>query len=88
MLINDLVKINAFYSSDEACLYPAAVNDMEQLRVECINATNSTLELRWFPLNISDQCRDQLTAFPTIRYIISYRMISSMNVFTEVCDYH
>ena len=75
--------MNLFLLPEETCLFPA-VNVTEQPRVECVNATNSTLQLRWFAPNITDQCRDQLVTFPTINYIVSYRAVSTMNTFTEV----
>ena len=57
---------------------------IEQPRGECINATNSTLQLRWFAPDIIDQCRDQLTAFSTINYTVSYHAVSTPNQIMEV----
>lgn len=66
------------------CLFPA-VNSTNQPQVECVNATDSTLLLRWFAPNVTtEQCRNQLVTFPTINYEISYRVVSDVN-YTEVC---
>jgi len=53
---------------------------------ECVNATDSTLFLRWLAPNISMECMDQLVAFPTLNYEVTYsigsikkRMVRSYN---------
>ena len=45
-----------------------------QPQAECINATDSTLYLRWFAPNISMECMNQLVAFPTLNYEVIYRI--------------
>ena len=64
--------------TERDCLYPP-ISPSVQPQAECFNATNSTIFLRWFAPNILMECMDQLVAFPTLNYEVTYQ-IGSMGI--------
>ncbi|XP_065906520.1 proto-oncogene tyrosine-protein kinase ROS-like isoform X3 [Dysidea avara] len=71
---------------ERTCLYPA-LDTTVQPQAECINATNSTLLLRWSTPRITEQCRNQIVTYPTINYTVMYRKISSMDSYSTVTTF-
>ena len=59
--------------TERDCLYPP-ISPSVQPKAECFNATDSTIFLRWFAPNILMECTDQLVAFPTLNYEVTYRI--------------
>ena len=74
LLLKIIVKFTCcVHFTERDCLYPPITSSV-QPQAECFNATNSTIFLRWFAPNISMECMDQLVAFPTLNYEVTYRI--------------
>ena len=74
LLLKVIVKFTCcVHFTERDCLYPPITSSV-QPQAECFNATNSTIFLRWFAPNISMECMDQLVAFPTLNYEVTYRI--------------
>ena len=67
------------------CLAPI-FNSENQPKARCINSTNTTLTVEWDALNITEECRNELVAFPTLVYTVFFsdqmlnRPVSTQNI--------
>ena len=69
----------------ERCLYPAVSPDTQPMP-SCLTETTSSdsLSISWNEPQVTPDCQDQLYAFPTISYNVTYHIADYPNEVTAV----
>ena len=73
----------------EMCLYPALTRATQPVP-SCLiaNTTSDSLSISWTEPQVTPQCQNQLYAFPTLRYNVTYHVVGFTDQVTSVFLYY